>query len=124
VAKTFIDPNSQRPIFQQIIDEVERRILTGELKPGSLLTSVREFAVEQTVNPNTVSKAYQQLQVLGLVEPIRGTGLRIKEIESRKGQKRKTELLTLKIDECLDLAKSLGNSPQQLIDLIRERSRK
>ncbi|MEK7356917.1 MAG: GntR family transcriptional regulator, partial [Bdellovibrionota bacterium] len=66
MARSFIDPTSQTPIFQQIIDELERRIITGVIKTDEFLPSVREFAVSNAVNPNTVAKAYQQLQVLGL----------------------------------------------------------
>ncbi|MES2964016.1 MAG: GntR family transcriptional regulator, partial [Bdellovibrionota bacterium] len=70
MARSFIDPTSQTPIFQQIVDELEKRILTGELSAGDFLPSVREFAVANSVNPNTIAKAYQQLQSLGLVESV------------------------------------------------------
>lgn len=124
MSRSFIDPSSSTPIFQQIIDELERRILTDELGAGDFLPSVREFAVSNSVNPNTVAKAYQQLQALGLVESVRGTGLKVIEVADAKAQKRKKELLTLKIDECIEMATALGTSPNQLIELIRERSRK
>lgn len=124
MAKWSIDSNSQVPIFQQIIDELERRILTGEMKANSFLPSVREFAVACSVNPNTVAKSYQQLQTLGLVESVRGKGLLVNELTTKRADNRKDQLLNLKIDECLDLANTLGYSSQKLIEMLRERSRK
>ena len=124
MARSSIDPQSQVPIFQQIVNELERNILTGELKPGDFLTSVREFALKNEVNPNTVAKAYQQLQSLGLAETVRGTGLRVLPMDPVKGLKRRNEILQEKVDECLHLAKLLSVPIAQLMDLIRERSRK
>lgn len=122
--KTFINPESQIPIFQQIVEELERRILSGEIKAGEFLPSIREMALSQSVNPNTVSKSYQQMQSQGMVEAVRGTGLRVLALEARKSEKRIADLLKKKVDECLDVAKALGHSPQDVIELIHERSRK
>lgn len=122
--KSFIDTQNAKPIFQQIVDEIERRILIGELRPGDFLTSVRDFAVQVEVNPNTVAKAYQLLQAQGLVEPVRGTGLRVRALAARRGEQRRDELLQEKIVECVDLARSLGIPIQQVIEMIKERGKK
>jgi GntR family transcriptional regulator len=62
-----IDAQSGVPIFKQIIDQIKRAIATGMLKPDEQLPTVRELAEEHSINPNTVAKAYQNLELLGLV---------------------------------------------------------
>ncbi|MEI6046745.1 MAG: GntR family transcriptional regulator [Chloroflexota bacterium] len=62
-----IDAKSGVPIFKQIIEQVKRAIATGMLKPDEQLPTVRELAEEHSVNPNTIAKAYQNLEVMGLV---------------------------------------------------------
>lgn len=62
-----IDPNSGAPIFKQIIDQVKRAIASGMLKPDEQLPTVRELAEEHSINPNTIAKAYQNLEAMKLV---------------------------------------------------------
>jgi GntR family transcriptional regulator len=62
-----IDPKSGAPIFKQIIEQVKRSVATGMLKPDERLPTVRELAEEHSINPNTIAKAYQNLEVMGLV---------------------------------------------------------
>ncbi len=69
-----IDPHSGAPIFKQIVDRIKRAIATGLLQPDEQLPTVRELAEEHSINPNTVSKAYQNLELLGLVYTRPGVG--------------------------------------------------
>ncbi len=62
-----IDPKSGVPIFKQVIEQVKRAVATGMLKPDERLPTVRELAEEHSINPNTIGKAYQNLEVMGLV---------------------------------------------------------
>ncbi len=57
-----IDSRSSKPIYEQIIDGIKENVIRGILKPGDKLPSVRELAVMITTNPNTVSKAYKELE--------------------------------------------------------------
>lgn len=122
--KNFIDPHSNTPIFQQIADELERRILVREVKDGDFLPSVRELAIELQINPNTVAKAYQHLQAKGLAESARGLGLKVKSPGEKQTEARRKELLQEKLDECVSLAKSLAIPIDELVRLIKDRSRK
>ena len=61
-----IDKFSRTPIYEQVIDGIEREILTGELKPNSPVASVRALSVQFSVNPNTLQKAYTELERRGL----------------------------------------------------------
>jgi len=69
-----VKPTVGVPIYTQITGQVKSRILSGTLKPGSQLPSVRELAVQLTINPNTVARAYQDLEREGWVRTRRGRG--------------------------------------------------
>ena len=66
--------NSNRPIYQQIVDEIELRILNGTYEMGMRLPSVRDLAVLAAVNPNTMQRALAELEEMGLVSTQRNTG--------------------------------------------------
>lgn len=122
--KIAIDFKSPVPIFQQIVNEVEREVLVGELKEGDFLTSVREFAIANTVNPNTVAKAYQQLQAMGLVESVRGKGLVVKKLREKAASDRREDIITEKIKDLIEVSASLKLSIDDLVELIRTFGRK
>lgn len=69
-----LDPKDPRPLYQQIVDEMRRQIVLGQLRPHDALPSVRALATEVRVNPNTVQQAYRELERAGLVYVQRGQG--------------------------------------------------
>lgn len=69
-----VDSRSSKPIYKQIIDSIKEDIIKGILKPGDKLPSVRELASMITINPNTISKAYKELERMKTIEVIRGRG--------------------------------------------------
>lgn len=69
-----IDSRSSTPIYQQIIDGIKERIAKGVLEPQSKLPSIRELAMDLTINPNTIAKAYQELERGRVIEVVRGKG--------------------------------------------------
>lgn len=69
-----LDAASGVPFYRQIIDRVRAAIATGELSPGDRLPTVRQLAVDLSINPNTVSRAYTELELTGLVETQMGSG--------------------------------------------------
>ena len=68
--------DSNRPIYIQIADNITNRILSGELKPGSRIPSVREWGAGIGVNPNTVARSYELLQSRGIIFQQRGMSVR------------------------------------------------
>ena len=70
----IIDPMSRCPVYEQLIDQVERFILTGILAPGAQLPSVRALSVELSVNPNTIQKAYSDLDSRKIIFSVPGKG--------------------------------------------------
>ena len=69
-----IDIYSRIPIYQQVIDGVKNAVLLGILKDGEIMTSIRELSVEVGINPNTVAKAYTELERLGILSVVPGKG--------------------------------------------------
>ena len=69
-----IDPSSGTPIYRQVVQQVRQAVAGGTLRPGDRLPSVRELAIELALNPNTVAKAYQELERDGVIETPRGRG--------------------------------------------------
>lgn len=69
-----MDFDAARPIYLQIIELHKRALMTGKLKPGDKIMSQRNFAEQYKVNPNTVQRAYREMEALGLVETLRGQG--------------------------------------------------
>lgn len=75
----FIDPLSRVPIYEQIVAQAERFILHGLLRPGDQIPSVRSLSMELKANPNTVQKAYAELDGRGLVRSVPGKGCFVSE---------------------------------------------
>ncbi|SHG42223.1 transcriptional regulator, GntR family [Thermosyntropha lipolytica DSM 11003] len=69
-----MDFAADRPIYMQIIEDFKRRMIRGELKTGDKIPSQREYAQMVRVNPNTVQRAYREMENMGLVETLRGQG--------------------------------------------------
>ncbi|MCI9450495.1 MAG: GntR family transcriptional regulator [Clostridiales bacterium] len=92
-----IDAMSRTPIYEQIISQCEKFILTGTLKPGDQIPSVRSLSVELSINPVTILKAYSQLDGRGLIHSVPGRGYFV----------------------CDDAEKALAETKLGLIDKIR-----
>jgi GntR family transcriptional regulator len=66
--------DSSRPIFRQIIDDFQKQLVRGELKQGDKIPSQREYAEKARINPNTVQRAYREMETMHMVETLRGKG--------------------------------------------------
>jgi GntR family transcriptional regulator len=72
-----IDPSDDLAIYDQVVRQVKFAVAGAVLKVGELVPSVRELARDLTINPNTVARAYRELQGDGVLQPVRGTGLAV-----------------------------------------------
>ena len=113
-----LHPSSGVPIYRQIVDQVHALIAGGRLKPGDLLPSVRQVAQAAEINPMTVSKAYSRLEVEGLVERVRGQGMKVRApaVTGRVAD-RKDEFAEL-VAPALHRARQLGLSPEQIRSVV------
>ena len=115
-----IDARSSTPIYEQIIIGIKELILKGIIKPGEKLPSVRELSSIITANPNTVSKAYGELERDGVIESLRGRGTFVVEdykpiFSDKKFEKIKEELKKIMLE-----AKYLGIKKEDLIKALNE----
>ncbi|MCD4780658.1 MAG: GntR family transcriptional regulator [Candidatus Omnitrophica bacterium] len=97
------------PIYRQIIDQVKMHIATGRLPQDTFLPSVRHVAQELEINPMTVSKAYSILEREGVLESVRGKGMRIKATrQSNKDLKRKEDSIKPLLKQVISRAQQLS----------------
>jgi GntR family transcriptional regulator len=80
----LIDPKSPIPIFRQIADQLRQSIEAGVYRPGEMLPSLRQLALDVRVNPNTVQRAYEALEREGVVQTRRGIGIFVSETATAK----------------------------------------
>lgn len=113
-----VDSGSPVPIYEQIADQVVYAVATGDLSPGDEVPSVRQLSVQLTVNPNTVVRAYQQLELLGVLEPVRGQKMVIGEEAAKKCKARRKERLRERVDDLVREAVSAGLTAEDLHQLI------
>ncbi len=112
--------NSKEPIYTQIIRYLKKSIVKGELKGGERILSVRECAGELKVNPNTIQRAYTQLEDEGLIYTQRGIGKFVVEDESKIDELR-IEMLDVVITNFINESKELGVKKEDLIEIINQR---
>ena len=109
-----LHPSSGVPIYRQLVDQVHALIAGGRIAPGDMLPSVRDVARTAQVNPMTVSKAYSRLEVEGVVQRIRGQGMRVLEPNSGGSlRERRQEFLDLAAP-AIHRAIQLGLDEQQI----------
>lgn len=105
------------PIYLQLIDMIKLQIVSGRLKSGDKLPSVRDLAVEYGVNPNTMQKALSQLEWEKLVYTVRTTGRYVTEDTELIGKLRK-ELADMRISELFEKLQQLGYGKREIKELL------
>lgn len=114
-----IHPSSGVPIYRQLMDQVQALIVSGRLAPGAMLPSVRQVAVDLEVNMMTVSKAYAKLEADGVIERVRGKGMRVRAgSASGSAGERKAELKSL-VDPMVTRALQLGLTDEQILSVVK-----
>lgn len=113
--------DSDRPIFQQIIERIQIEILSGRYAPGNKLPSVRDLAMEAAVNPNTMQRALAELERMGLVYTQRTSGRFITE-DGRMIERLKEEKAREAIGTFLARMNQIGYSRQDAIDALSRQS--
>lgn len=117
-------------IYDQVVRQVKFAIAQGALEPGQRIPSVRELAKELAINPNTVARAYQQLQADGVLETVRGLGLEVSATAAKHCRVERQKLVQARLRQALVEAQQsglTGDELRQLVDselsaLPRERS--
>ncbi len=115
-----ITPGDNRPIFKQIVDGLRLQIASGELAVGSKLPSVRGLALQLTINPNTVAKAYGELTNQGLLEARQGLGLFVSEPKQRYSKEEQHKRLETAVSALVNEVVYLDYSREDVIEAVRQ----
>ncbi len=116
-----IDPSSGTPIYRQIVDQVRQAVASGVLRAGDRLPSVREMAVELAVNPNTIAKAYQELERDGVVVTPRGRGSYVADRDHGLDEAEAIRQFTEGVDRLVAEAYRLRIDRKSALRLLAER---
>jgi GntR family transcriptional regulator len=117
-----LDSSSGVPFYRQIIDQVLLAVADGRLKPGAQLPTVRQLAVDLSVNLNTVAKAYREMEIRGIVETQQGTGTFIAARAADAKSREKKKALAALVDRFLANGEALGIPMADLVEEVVERA--
>jgi len=115
-----LDLRSGVPVYRQLIDQVRAGIAAGSLSGGDQLPTVRQLAVDLAINPNTVLRAYRELELGGLLETQQGTGTFITQRKPRRDDVERERQLTQLVGEFLARAGASGFTVEELLKELRE----
>src|ERR1700752_2570862 len=109
------------PIYLQIVNQVKYLVASGRLAPGEELTPIRVLAEQLLINPNTVARAYRELEVAGIVTKRRTAGTYVSEAGSPLGRGGKVKILTERIDALLAEARQMNFTLDESVELVNQR---
>lgn len=109
----LIDYKDRRPIYEQIVEKFQHLIIKGAIDPGAQLPSVRSLAIDLSINPNTIQRAYVELERLGYIYSVKGKGNYASDINTLL-PKRKSDFYR-SFDSLLSEASNLGVSKNELL---------
>jgi GntR family transcriptional regulator len=115
-----IDFTGGLAIYDQVVRQIKFAVAGEVLKEGELVPSVRELARELTINPNTVSRAYRQLQDNGVLSSVRGTGLAVAEGAGRRCREERVELIRTRLEQVFAEARQSRLDPQKLRAIVEK----
>ncbi|MDI9383979.1 MAG: GntR family transcriptional regulator [Verrucomicrobiota bacterium] len=117
-----LDPKSGVPFYRQIIDQVQCAIADGRLETGSQLPTVRQLAVDLKINPNTVARAYQELEIRGIVSTQMGSGTFIGDAAVELSPDDRRRILDQLCTELVARASAYGFSIEEIVSELQQRS--
>jgi len=114
------DTTSRTPIYKQLIVQVRQGIARGKLLPGDRLPSVRQLSQQLVVNPNTVARAYTELEREGLLHTRQGVGVFVAELQADLNESVRQERLQTALECFLTESVHLGFSADQVLQAVAE----
>ena len=116
-----ISSGDSQPIYAQIVSQVKHLVASGRLKAGDELPAIRSLAEQLLINPNTVARAYRELEGDGVVEKRRTAGTFVSAQGSRLSRRERMKTLTERVDQLLIEASQLDFSVDDVLKLIAQR---
>jgi GntR family transcriptional regulator len=115
-----LDLHSGMPVYRQLIDQVRVGVASGSLTAGDQLPTVRQLAVDLAINPNTVLRAYRELELGGMLETHQGTGTFVAKKKPEKNNAERERQLTQMAGEFAARAGAAGFTVEDLLERLRE----
>jgi len=115
-----IDNQSRQAVYEQIVQQVEKYVLTGILKGGDKLPSVRNLSIQLNVNPNTVQRAYTELERSNIIITAPGRGAFISDHGSASLKKKREEISLLNLKTLLSELKLTGFEKNNIIKIVED----
>lgn len=115
-----LDAHSGVPVYRQLIDQVQAAMASGVLAAGDQLPTVRQVAVDLAINPNTVSRAYREMEIRGLLDTQQGTGTFIADVKVEYSKDERERMLGQLVGEFVSRAGAAGFTLKQLMKTLRE----
>ena len=116
-----ISPQDGVPIYRQIINQVKYQVASERLKAGDELPPIRRLAEELLINPNTVARAYRDLEAAGVLLSRRGSGTRVSDNGSPLSHKEKIKILSERAGGLVTESRQLGVKLDEVVELVRQR---
>ena len=117
--KIFINENSPRPIYEQIVQAVKNSIVNRELQAGDMLPSIRSLARDLGISVITTKRAYEELEKQGLIYSEQGKGFFVNEINQSLLLESRLKEYEKRLRDMIREAKGLGLSPEEVTDMIQ-----
>jgi GntR family transcriptional regulator len=116
-----ISPNDGVPIYLQIVNQVKYQVASGRLAPGVEMPPIRVLAEQLVVNPNTVARAYRELELAGVVTKRRTAGTYVSDAGSPLARRERVRILTERVDALLAEARQMSISTEEIVELLQQR---
>ena len=116
-----IDLTNGVPIYRQIVNQVKYMVASGLLRPGEELPPIRTLALQLKVTPNTIVKAYDELEISGVVHKRRGSGTFVSEGRRQLALRERRRIIEERIDGLLAEAHQLNFTADDILRMVRER---
>ncbi len=115
-----LDADSGVPVYRQLIDQVTGALASGSLAAGNQLPTVRQVAVDLAINPNTVMRAYRELEIRGILETQQGTGTFIGRQKAKRPDAERQRQLSQLVSDFLARAGAAGFTVEELLEQIND----
>lgn len=115
-----ISNTSEKPIYQQLFEQISAQILKGEIDQGFSLPPIRQAAKELGVSIITIKKAWEELERCGLIYTITGKGCFVSELSSEDVLQKRNEMMLMQLDKDVSYYKSFGLTLDEIIELLKE----
>lgn len=116
-----ISANDGVPIYLQVVNQIKYLVAAGRLAAGDELPPIRVLAEKLIVNPNTIARAYRELEIAGIVEKRRTAGTYVSDQGSPLAKRERTKILSDRIDQLISEAESMDISIDDVIKLVHQR---